>query len=395
MNLDVRTIIVMMSVLSVLFSALLTLAGLRVNHYRGIWHWAAGSLFIGLGFAAAYFQEQPPFNFWFVVFGSTLIALGLGMQFNGITAFKTGRCNRYIPLLITALVFIVNTWFAIISPDINARVIFNSLVFGLFNGACARALLIRIEQPLRTAYWFTGASFAVLAILLLLRSIMAFLAPPDSYGIYSHSTINPLAFFVGNIAQLCITFGLVLMLNYRLSTDLQKQASIDVLTGALNRRSLEQEADRLSARCLRTGDTLAVLMIDVDHFKSINDHYGHPVGDEVLKRLAALVQQTIRSDDYFARYGGEEFCIMLPSTGEQEAWLIADRLRQNYEELIMEFEGETLRSTISIGVADSLHAGIDFSTLIAAADKAMYQAKQQGRNRVVMYAEQSRVSGNV
>ncbi|MDP3877885.1 MAG: GGDEF domain-containing protein [Methylobacter sp.] len=395
MNLDVRTIIVMMSALSLLFSALLALAGLRVNHYRGIWHWAAGSLFIGLGFAAAYFQEQPPFNFWFVVFGSTLIALGLGMQFNGITAFKTDRCNRYIPLLITALVFIVNTWFAIISPDINARVIFNSLVFGLFNGACARALLIRIEQPLRTAYWFTGASFAVLAILLLLRSIMAFLAPPDSYGIYSHSTINPLAFFVGNIAQLCITFGLVLMLNYRLSTDLQKQASIDVLTGALNRRSLEQEADRLSARCLRTGDTLAVLMIDVDHFKSINDHYGHPVGDEVLKRLAALVQQTIRSDDYFARYGGEEFCIMLPSTGEQEAWLIADRLRQNYEELIMEFEGETLRSTISIGVADSLHAGIDFSTLIAAADKAMYQAKQQGRNRVVMYAEQSRVSGNV
>jgi len=395
MNLDVRTIIVMMSVLSLLFSALLTLAGLRVNHYRGIWHWAAGSLFMGLGFAAAYFQEQPPFNLWFMVFGSSLVALGLCLQFNGITAFKTGRCDRYIPLLITALVFIVNTWFAIISPDINARVIFNSLVIGLFNGACARALLIRIEQPLRTAYWFTGASFTVLAILLLLRSIMAFLAPPESYGIYSHSTINPLAFFVGNIVQLCITFGFVLMLNYRLSSDLQKLAATDVLTGALNRRSLEQEADRLSARCLRTGDTLAVLMIDVDHFKSINDHYGHPVGDEVLKRLAALVQQTIRIDDYFARYGGEEFCIMLPSTGEQEAWLIADRLRQNYEELIMEFEGETLRSTISIGVADSLHAGIDFSALIAAADKAMYQAKQQGRNRVVMYAEQSRVSGTV
>ena len=176
------------------------------------------------------------------------------------------------------------------------------------------------------------------------------------------------------------------MLNYRLSADLQKLAASDALTGALNRRSLEQEAARLSARCTRTGDALAIMMIDVDHFKSINDRYGHPVGDEVLRRLAAVAQKTIRSDDYFARYGGEEFCILLPSTIEKDAWTLADRLRQNYAAMTMEFGGEVLRSTISIGVSDSIHAGLEFTSLVAAADQAMYRAKQEGRNRVVMHS---------
>ncbi|MFU8790117.1 MAG: GGDEF domain-containing protein [Methylobacter sp.] len=386
-SLDVRTIIVMMSVLSLLFSGLLALAGLRVNNYRGIWHWAAGSLFIGLGFASAYLQQQPPYNFWFVVIGSTLVALGVGMQFNGITAFKTGHCKPSIPWLLSGLVFAFNVWLAIIKPDIDARVIANSLAFGVCNAACARALLIRIEQPLRTAYWFTGAAFAVIATLLLVRVLMIFITPADSYSIYAHTPLNLTFFFVGNIAQLCITFGFVLMLNYRLSTDLQKLALTDALTGALNRRSLEQEAARLLARCTRTGDTLAVMMLDIDHFKSVNDNYGHQIGDEILRRLAAVAQQGIRSDDYFARYGGEEFCIMLPSTAEKEAWTIADRLRQNYGALMMEFDGEIVRSTVSIGIADSIRIGLDFNALIAAADQAMYQAKQQGRNRVVMYSE--------
>jgi diguanylate cyclase (GGDEF) domain len=188
------------------------------------------------------------------------------------------------------------------------------------------------------------------------------------------------------MAQMCIAFGLVLMLNYRLANDLQRLALSDSLTGALNRRSLEQEAIRLSARCDRTGDTLAIMMIDVDHFKSINDRYGHQVGDEVLKCLAKVAQRTIRSEDYFARYGGEEFCILLPSTIAKEAWILADRLRQTYAETAMEFDGEVLHSTISIGVSDSIQSGVAFASLVAAADQAMYRAKQQGRNRVVMYS---------
>jgi len=386
MNLDSRTMMVMMSALILLFSALLTLAGLHAGNTRGVHHWAMGGLCMGLGLSFSYPQQELPGSDWVLVVGATLAATGIGLQFNGIQSFKTGYCNRYIPYFLAGLVFIQSIWFVVLHPDVHARVIANSLVFALCNAACARALFIRIEQPLRTAYWFTGASFAVVATMLLLRSAVVFLSPAHSYSLYSQASINPATFFIGSMAQMCLAFGFVLMLNYRLAADLQKLALSDALTGALNRRSLEQEAVRLSARCTRTGDGLAIMMIDVDHFKSINDRYGHPAGDEVLRRLAAVAQKTIRSDDYFARYGGEEFCILLPSTIEKDAWVLADRLRQNYAALIMEFDGEILRSTISIGVSDSVHAGLAFSSLVAAADQAMYRAKKEGRNRVVMHS---------
>ncbi|MDO9049179.1 MAG: GGDEF domain-containing protein [Methylobacter sp.] len=386
MNLDSRTMMVMMSALILLFSGLLTLAGLHAGNTRGVQHWAIGGLCIGLGLGFSYFQQGLPGSAWVLVFGATLTAAGIGLQFNGIQAFKTGLCNRYIPWLPAGLVFIQSIWFVVLHPDVHARVVANSLVFALCNAACARALFIRIEQPLRTAYWFTCASFTVVATVLLIRAIIVFLAPANTYGLYSQTPINPVTFFIGSMAQMCLAFGFVLMLNYRLSADLQKLALSDALTGALNRRSLEQEAARLSARCTRTGDALAIMMIDVDHFKSINDRYGHPVGDEVLRRLAAVAQKTIRSDDYFARYGGEEFCILLPSTTEKDAWMLADRLRQSYAALVMEFGGEILRSTISIGVSDSIHAGLEFTSLVATADQAMYRAKQEGRNRVVMHS---------
>ena len=386
MNLDIRTMIVMMSALSLMFSGLLTLAGLHAGKVRGVQHWAMGSLCIGLGLSFAYFQLDARDDTWVLVFGATLAAAGLGFQFNGIQAFKTGRHNGYIPWLLAGLIFTHSIWSVVLHPDVQSRVVANSLAFSVCNAACARALLIRIEQPLRTAYWFTGGTFAILAALFLIRAIVIFFAPPNSYGLYLQTPINPASFFIGSMAQMCLTFGFILMLNYRLAADLQKLASSDALTGALNRRSLEQEAVRLSARCARTGDTLAIMMIDVDHFKSINDRYGHPVGDEVLKRLATVAQKTIRIDDYFARYGGEEFCILLPSTLEKDAWNLADRLRQTYAATVMEFDGEILRSTVSIGVTDSTHAGLEFSALIAAADQALYRAKHAGRNQVVMYS---------
>ena len=128
------------------------------------------------------------------------------------------------------------------------------------------------------------------------------------------------------------------------------------------------------------------MMIDVDHFKAINDTYGHAVGDEVLKQLSSIAQKTIRGGDYFARYGGEEFCILLPSVTEDQAEGLAERLRSRYAEMILEHDGEKIMSTISIGIADSSHAGSDFSVLFKAADKALYRAKEEGRNRVAAYS---------
>lgn len=309
-----------------------------------------------------------------------------GLQFLGIQAFESKRCNWRLFCVCMLLLFVQNLVFSVIEPNAYNRAISNSLVYAFINALAARSLLIRIEQPLRTAYWFTGASFAVMALVFLERAITVYATPVGEYNLYATIPINPLTFFSASMMQLCLTFGFVLMLNYKLAVDLQNLASRDALTGVLNRRSLEEAATRLWARCSRTGETLAIMMIDVDHFKAINDKFGHPIGDEVLRRLATVAEQSVRIDDYFARYGGEEFCVLLPATSEEAAVVLAERLRQAYAATKMEFDGKVFSSTISIGVADSEHTGLEFALLVAAADQAMYRAKQTGRNRVVAFS---------
>ncbi len=387
MGLDIRTIMVMFAMLAFMFFGFLALAGLHVGNIRGVRQWAAANLCISLGLGLAYFYTYPaPGHNWAIVFGAMLVAAGISLQFTGIQAFKNERNDWRMVLLIVGVVFLESVWFAVLHPDISSRAITTSFLFAVVYAACARALLISIEPPLRTAYWFTGLSFVVLVVVMLVRGVVIWLSPPGTYGLYVNIPLNPLTFFIGCMAQFCVTFGFLLMLNYQLIADLQKIASRDALTGVLNRRSLEEGATRLKARCQRAGDTLAITMIDIDHFKSINDRYGHPVGDEVLRRLAEIAQTSLRADDYFARYGGEEFCMLLPSTTENQAWGLAERFRQAYAEMILEIGAEYLNSTVSIGVADSTYSGLEFSSLVAAADQALYQAKQKGRNRVVAYS---------
>lgn len=387
MGLDLHTIFVLFSILTLMFSGLLVLAGLHAGSIKGIKQWAFANLCIGIGFSSAYFfNAHTPGHQWVLVLSATLIATGITVQYNGIKAFKNKPYDWRILPLIAGIAFCQNLWFVLLHPDVSARSIANSLLFAFVYAACARELLIKVESPLKTAYWFTGISFAVFALVMWIRVISISVLQPGAEGMFVDHPLNRFSFFISCVVQLCVTFGFVLMLNYRLVLDLEKIASRDVLTGAFNRRRLEEEAESLIARCKRTGNSMAIMMIDIDDFKLINDKYGHPAGDEVLRHLVAVSLATIRADDYFARYGGEEFCILLPDTSESEALLLAERLRKIYESKAARFNGETLTSTISIGVADSGSAGLEMPSLVSAADQALYLAKQQGKNRVAAYS---------
>lgn len=391
MQLDLRTMMVVIAAMTFLFAGLLELAGLHAGNVRGIRLWALASLSISIGLSLA-IARLTPADGWVLVAGASFVALGGGLQYVGIQAFKSERSDWRIPVLVTALVFVQTLWFAVLSPNIDARAIANSLMLALINAACARALFVPVKPPLRTAYRFTGFSFAALALVFLLRAVVILLSPEQNYGLYANMPINPATFFAASMTQLCVTFGFVLMLNYRLSCDLHDLASCDPLTGALNRRGLESEAERVQSRCIRNKTPLAVMLIDVDHFKKINDRYGHQAGDEVLRQLTNVVQAAIRTEDYFARYGGEEFCVLLPDVGENEALLMAERLRQQYAAMQMKIDGDIVSSNISIGVADSRTVGLAFGALISAADQALYRAKQQGRNCVVAYSNMAIVA---
>lgn len=169
---------------------------------------------------------------------------------------------------------------------------------------------------------------------------------------------------------------------------LEKQANIDALTGINNRRSFYEQAEKALKQAKRKDTPLAVLMLDADHFKKVNDKHGHAVGDLVLKDLAKTLTNTLRDVDLCGRIGGEEFAVLLPHTPLDEALEVAERLRAALAARKVPLpDGNTLSFTVSVGLAMVTAEDKNLDNLMQKADLALYQAKEQGRNRVAIYQE--------
>ncbi len=168
--------------------------------------------------------------------------------------------------------------------------------------------------------------------------------------------------------------------NAALLTQLERQAMSDTLTGLPNRRAFEAEAARMVARAKRSAAAITVGIADIDHFKKVNDEYGHPVGDEVLGAVSALIAQAGRSSDFVARIGGEEFGLLFPDAMPETARAVAERMRRAVAEFpIITSGGVHLNITISVGLAPFQGT---LTEALTHADGALYQAKHNGRNRV-------------
>jgi diguanylate cyclase (GGDEF)-like protein len=172
----------------------------------------------------------------------------------------------------------------------------------------------------------------------------------------------------------------------RLVQQLQWRSRHDGLTGLLNRRAMQEAIDQQLARSRRAGDTFAVVMLDLDHFKAINDRYGHPVGDEALKHVATLLQAGIRDVDRIGRFGGEEFVLLMPSMSLADAALAAEKLRERLAMQPLPRPEGPLPLAASWGVAEWKGPAEDAARVLLRADQALYSAKHGGRNRVVMAA---------
>ncbi|MES0489314.1 MAG: GGDEF domain-containing protein [Leptospirales bacterium] len=167
---------------------------------------------------------------------------------------------------------------------------------------------------------------------------------------------------------------------------LQKLAATDTLTGVSNRRVFMETGERLLAEALRYNRDFTIMILDIDKFKSINDIYGHPVGDEIIKLTAKASVSFLRETDTFARIGGEEFAILLPETNSEQAIKVAEKLRTGIENLIFITQmKETIRHTISIGVTSFGKEIKNLDDLISKCDGALYRAKKSGRNKCVVF----------
>ncbi|MBC3918498.1 GGDEF domain-containing protein [Undibacterium sp. CY18W] len=385
MNLDVRTIMLMLSGINLLGAGMMALISFHADNVRGARQWALGHCCMCIGIFTST-QMSPEWPLLIIAAVPLITGCGFGFIFNGIQAFKGKRCNYWITAWLGLQMMTQSLWFGIVQDDIRTVLIANSLLFSGIFAAGAINLMVKTTQPLKTAYWLAAGSFAFIALMSLLRALNLFLTPAHGVGLFAQGNVNPIFLVLGGLSQLSISLSLVLLITFRLVSDLREQASYDSLTGAMNRRRFEDESRRLLARAIRTGEPLSIIMIDVDFFKRINDRHGHPAGDEVLRRLSKLLQAVIRSEDCLARYGGEEFCILLVGTREQGAAQLAERVRLLYADLRIEWKNEILQSTLSAGVADSSTVGTDLSTLVGAADQALYRAKNAGRNCIALHS---------
>lgn len=242
--------------------------------------------------------------------------------------------------------------------------------------------------------WRTEKSFRLTG-LLLLTSLLASLAramqvmlEPAAHDVSTWETVGlPTLWLTLTYTSLMgAGFGLVLACFERMASQLRELASVDGLTGCWNHNTTVSLLAHTLERGRRDGQPVGFVMLDLDHFKNVNDRHGHAAGDRVLRAFASGVRERLRGSDVLGRLGGEEFGLVLPATGVNGARHLAEQIRQAVEALQFEVDGDQpLRVTVSAGVAVAEPSrGDSAETLMDLADKALYQAKQKGRNRVVV-----------
>jgi diguanylate cyclase (GGDEF)-like protein len=238
-------------------------------------------------------------------------------------------------------------------------------------------------RPLERGRWMLVLG-GVLTLGIYVQRILALVLGHDELlQLQGSDIVQVSSHLLGIMGQIFASLGYVLMTKERSDAKYRQQALMDTLTGMPNRRALMQTLERALAQAVRERRPMALLMVDIDHFKRVNDTYGHLAGDAVLAAVARCLRDALRAQDFLGRYGGEEFLVLLPATDMAGAVRLAEHLRQCVQQMALPWEEQELRVTVSIGVHAQVPADVALaSAMIETADQAMYAAKQAGRNRV-------------
>jgi diguanylate cyclase (GGDEF)-like protein len=240
---------------------------------------------------------------------------------------------------------------------------------------------VAAEQRTR---WLIAGSFFLMAGGLLWLGFTAWFEPEAILPTSGASATPGPALFAFYAVTISSSFAFLLMHKERADRETYELATTDSLTGVYNRRTFKELAEPQLSRSRRAHLPVSLLLLDLDHFKRINDTYGHLAGDDVLREFSRLVREGLRKEDLLARYGGEEFVVLLPGTGAAAAQVSAERIREDVAARQLDANGHLVRVTVSIGVASEAGDTLpSLEAMLGRADEALYQAKNQGRNKVV------------
>ena len=377
----VPTMLAMIIASSLMMAASMAVVGWG-RRRDGLGRWAAALLVNAIGHLLIMLRGLIPDVLSIVVGNLMLSSVFVGM-IAAVYQFQ-GRPVRWPLLLAPPLLVLV--FVSVFIDNFPARVSFVGLVIGLQAVWALLAALSHRHATVGRGQWLLVAGLLLEAVVLGVRALVAISTHSEATNILQSSALQTLTFLATFSVVLVSSVGFVFMSRDRADENNRVLAALDPLTGVANRRSLIAALDRDMARAQRMREPMALMMVDIDHFKDVNDQYGHPAGDRVLCSVVNVLRQRVRAQDLVGRYGGEEFMVLLPDTGLTGAQQLARALCKAVEESRCPADGVPgpgIAVTVSIGVfGGRLESGDSWDMLIAAADRALYQAKNNGRNRV-------------
>ena len=374
MSLDTVTLYLVATMVAAMLGAMLLFFGRQENIPALKW-WGTGYL-LGAASVALWTFAGNAFGEMFPLALSALGFVACGMVWNASRVFY-GRNPNLPGLFLGAIAWIAAS--VTLAPEAAAmRLTIGAGIIAVYAALTAAELWSERRRTMQ-ARWPAIAVPVAHGVVLMLPILLGNLLRPNA-GMFSGSiwvTIFAVELMLYTIGTVFVIFILV---SERTVTVHKTAASMDPLTGMFNRRGFAEATSRVIEREATAGRPVTVLIFDIDHFKSINDRFGHPAGDEILKLFAAIVINSLRITDLSGRIGGEEFAALLTCSLD-EAVVVAERVREAFANSGIAVEDGPVDTTVSIGVAGG-PAGTELEVLLAAADAALYQAKRGGRNRV-------------
>jgi diguanylate cyclase (GGDEF)-like protein len=375
---DVRTLLVLVSVADALAAAILWAgAGRRLRH--GVAGWIA-SLFCRAAACAVLAMGPVPQATAFALSGA-LLSLSITLQGASLLSYDSRRLPAWVH---SAMVAAVAVPFSLVGNDVPSGVLFGGIVFGTLLLVLAAITYQLRASPGSIARGVLFATFAAGSVAFYFRGVGVVLASDPLQAFIFPTALQSAMFVAAAASAITGTFGFMLLQKERADREALRMATMDPLTGAYNRSTFHEIAEREISRARRAGQPLSVIMVDIDHFRPVNESFGNHAGDELLQKIAELIRTALRKEDMLVRYGGEEFLVMLPEVPGPGAVVVAGRIRKAVEAEPLIVEGKSVALTVSVGVSARLDEGPEsIETLLARAEQALALAKQRGRNRVV------------
>ena len=379
MNLDVNTLFLVTIYVEAILGLLLLFAWAQNTQISAVAWWGFAHL-LRAGSVTLFGMYGNVSDAITIDLANAVLLLSFAVTWSGARVFD-GRPPRPMYIAAGPIAWVIVAHLPSFSGELTIRLLLSSGIIACYIWLTAYEFWRGRGEPLVSRWPAIFMLFAHGA-LFLLRTPLALMLPwsPDTDVI--DSVWLAVLSFEALLFTIAIAFILLAMAKERTEYRQRTAAMVDPLTGLANRRSFLQDGNNLMRQHASDPCPTAGLLIDLDHFKSINDRFGHAIGDRVLQVFAEAVRANLRSCDLIGRLGGEEFAAVLYNIGCDKALAVAERIRMRFAEAAVEVDGRPVEATVSIGVVINQDGPLDVPELLAQADQALYHAKERGRNRV-------------